>query len=89
MKPPMKTKMTGSENDAKAVRTGTMRRITASTGPSMAVTASGSASVTQNTTIMASTPASLWAGAGIGSGAAIRATSSSGPRYSPIGAAGC
>jgi hypothetical protein len=53
MKLPMKTKMIGSANDEKAVRTGTTRISTARTGPSSAVTGSGSASVIQSTTIIA------------------------------------
>ncbi len=80
----MKTKITGSANEANAWRTGATRSTMASTGPSIAVTASGSASVTQKTIIIARMPARRCAGAGIGSGAAISATRSSGPRNRPM-----
>ena len=43
----------GSANGANAARAGAICRMMASTGPSSAVTASGSASVTQSTTIIA------------------------------------
>ena len=83
MKLPMNRKMMGSAKGANAVRAGATRSTTASTGPISAVTASGSASVIQRTTIIARMAASRWAGAASGSGAAISATSSAGPRNNP------
>ncbi|MNC90841.1 hypothetical protein D3C83_69920 [compost metagenome] len=66
------------------MRTGTTRSSTASTGPISAVTGSGSASVTQKTTIIARMAAIRWAGAGSGNGARSSARNTIGPRKRPI-----
>ena len=69
MKLPMNRKMIGSANGANTVRAGATPSTMASTGPTSAVTASGSASDIHSTTIIARTAPSRCAGAGIGSGA--------------------
>ena len=50
MKLPMNRKMMGSANGASALRASATPKMTASIGPSIAVTAIGSASVIQSTT---------------------------------------
>jgi hypothetical protein len=57
MKLPMNRKMMGSANGASAVRAGATPIITATAGPRMAVTASGSASVIHSTIASAITAA--------------------------------
>ena len=84
MKLPMNRKMIGSANGANAARAGATPRMIARTGPMSAVTASGSASVTQKTTIIARIPARRCAGSPTGSGATSSAMSTAGPRNSPI-----
>jgi hypothetical protein len=84
MKPPMNTKMTGSAKEASAGRTAAMPNNTARTGPISAVTASGSASVTQKTMTIPRIAASRCAGCGTGSGAMNRTRKTSGPRTSPM-----
>jgi hypothetical protein len=59
MKLPMNRKMIGSAKGANTVRAGATPSTIASTGPTSAVTASGSASDTQKITISAITAASL------------------------------
>ena len=83
MKLPMNRKMMGSANGASAVRAGATCRTIARTGPMSAVTASGSASVTQSTTIMARMAPSRCAGAGMPIGMASSTSSSTGPANKP------
>ena len=83
MKLPMNRKMIGSANGASTVRALPTCRTTASIGPMSAVMASGSASVTHSTTIMARMAASLCAPLASGIGSSNRTMSTSGPPIRP------
>ena len=79
----MKTKTTGSANDANTWRAGATCSTTARIGPRIAVIASGSDSHTQSTTTAARMAARRCAGAARPSGAASSATNTAGARKNP------
>src|SRR3954447_532111 len=84
MKAPIKRNISGSANGAKTSFAGATRSTTQAAAPNKAVTAKGSASVTQSTTTEASTAASRWAaGDTPASGRAKRATKAAGARTAP------
>ena len=84
MKLPMNRKMIGSANDASARRAVATWKTTASAGPSSAVTAIGSASLTHSTTTVAMTAARRCpSGDSPGIGAASTATKTAGARNRP------
>src|SRR3954470_13792802 len=84
MKAPMKRNISGSAKGANTSFAGATRSTTQAAAPSKAVTARGSASVTQSTTTDASTAASRWAaGETPESGSASRVRKATGASMAP------